>query len=153
MILCARFLTEARWKILYDFVIIYGVFAFVYYLRSPGWLRYILIAEFLVLFLLPHSVSVLTKYLEGRYPKISTKKFLPTALLLFLIVVQGVQFFTRSDIFYSAGAEQAAKSINANFLGKSVGVLNAIEVGEWLTTPERYLALDLTGLPQIGQNP
>ena len=152
-ILGARFVESNNRKTLYNFVIIYSVVAFLYYLRSPGWLRYVLIAELLVLFLLPHALSLLFGRFRERLPKILLKMPVPQTLLCLLVAVQCIQLFTVSDIFYSDGAIRAAQSINENFPGKSVGVLNAIEVGVWLKTPERYLAMDLTGLPQIGANP
>lgn len=142
-----------RLRRLYNFVIIYGVLAFIYYLRSPGWLRYILIAELLILFLLPHALFLLFERVRDKLPKFLSQNFVPTFLLLALVLVQGVQMFTVSDIFSSDGASRAAQSINENFPGKSVGVLNAIEVAVWLNTSRRYLAMDLTGLPQIGENP
>ncbi|MDO8482912.1 MAG: glycosyltransferase family 39 protein [bacterium] len=153
IIICARFLVENSRKTLYNFVIIYGIAAFVYYLRSPGWLRYILISELLILFLLPHALTLIFARLRDRYPRALFSGWLPAGVLVALIVVQCVQMFTVSDIFYSDGAIRAATSINRNFPGKSVGVLNAVEVAVWLDTPERYLAMDLAGLPQIGLNP
>ena len=48
---------EGRRRPFYNFVIFYGIIAFAYYLRSPGWLRYILIAEFLILFALPQALT------------------------------------------------------------------------------------------------
>lgn len=149
----ARFAASNNWKTLYDFVIVYGVTAFIYYLRSPGWLRYILIAELLILFLLPHALSLLSGVFKQKYPaSFCAKRYWPILATL-LVAVQAVQMFTVSNIFYSDGALRAAQSINENFPGKSVGVLNAVEVAVWLKTGGRYLAMDLTGLPQIGGNP
>ena len=62
---------DSHHLLLYDFTIIYSILAFIYYLRSPGWLRYIIIAEFLILLILPHATSLLF----SRYaPSISWKK-------------------------------------------------------------------------------
>lgn len=150
----ARFVAGNRWKTLYDFVIIYGVLAFIYYLRSPGWLRYLLIAEFLVLFLLPHALFLFFSRCKEKYPAfLRGNLYLPIFVLAALAVVQCLEMFTVSNIFYSDAAKRAAQSVNENFAGKSVGVLNAIEVAIWLKTGGRHLAMDLTGLPQIGQNP
>ena len=152
-IIAGRFLADSSRKTLYNFVIVYAVFAFAYYLRSPGWLRYILIAELLILFLLPHALSLLFGRFQGGLPQVLHGKPVPAFLLTILVVIQCVQMFTVSELFYSEGAMRAATSINENFPGKSVGVLNAVEVALWLNTSERYLSMDLTGLPQIGQNP
>lgn len=152
-IIVARCVFGNNWKTLYNFVIVYGALAFAYYLRSPGWLRYILIAEMLALFVLPHTLSLLYASLRVWLPQNLRDKPLPAFLLSALVVIQCVQMFTVADIFSSSGATRAAESINENFPGKSVGVLNAVEVGLWLDTPKRYLAMDLTGLPQIGENP
>ncbi|MDO8590982.1 MAG: glycosyltransferase family 39 protein [bacterium] len=148
-----RFVTHSKFSTLYNFVLVYAVLAFMYYLRSPGWLRYVLIAEFLILFLLPQTLAECFKYFHEKLPKVLSELRVHSFVFIFLILLQGLQMFTASDIFSSDGASQAAQSINGNLSGKSVGVLNAVEVAVWLETPSRYLAMDLIGVPQIGVNP
>lgn len=153
-VILARFVKGNEWKTLYNFVIVYGCLAFVYYLRSPGWLRYVLIAEFLVLFLLPHSLSLILENLREKFLVISKRRNLIFAVILGgLVLLQFIQLFFLSDIYISDKPLRVAEIINKDFAGKSVGVLNAIEVASLLETPNRYLALDLTGVPQVGKNP
>ena len=153
-IIVARFISENDKKKLYDFVIVYGILAFLYYLRSPGWLRYVFIAELLVLFLLPHAIGLLWRKVQNpvlmKFPRLARA---PEFALVALILFQTAQFFTMSHIFSSDTASRAAQSVNQHFPGQSVGVLNAVETALWLKTSERYLVMDLTGLPQIGINP
>ncbi len=154
VIAVARFIKGNEMRTLYNFVIIYGIFAFVYYLRSPGWLRYILIAELLILFLLPDAISLILSKLSEKYQTIFFQKNLALIVaIVILVIIQTFQMFYKSEIFTGDGALQASASVNKNFSGRSVGVLNAIEVAVLLDSPERFLAMDMVGVPQIGKNP
>jgi len=150
----ARFLApNARLKFLYNFVLIYGVFAFLYYLRSPGWLRYILIAELLILFVLPNSIETVLRWLRGRFAGFSFEpKNLAVLFIVALVSVQTVQMFTVSDIFYSDAGLQTAGYVNEHFPDKSVSLFNALDVSVLVETSRRYNTFELTGLPLFGDN-
>ncbi|MCR4311438.1 MAG: glycosyltransferase family 39 protein [Candidatus Taylorbacteria bacterium] len=153
VVVVARFLDGATWKSFYTFVIVYTLFAFVYYLRSPGWLRYMLIAELLILFVTPHALSAVLHRFKSKLPSIVSFQSVAVIIFSALIVIQGSQLFLASDLYSGDGAIQASRHINEQFPDSSVGVLNALEVGILLNTSSRYLAMDLTGVPQVGENP
>src|SRR3989338_6913969 len=105
VLVCARIVirtSETRYW--YDFVFLYTALAFLYYLRSPGWLRYILIAELLILTTLPHALSLCHTAITEKY-KSSFRKFNATAatvtVVTILAVVQLVQYFTVANIYES----------------------------------------------------
>lgn len=124
----------------YNFAIFYSIFAFIYYLRSPGWLRYILIAELLILFVLPSALSVIFKK--------NNKIVLMT--VLFLSLVQLIHLGTSAQIYSSDSAIKTAAFVNENFPGESVGVYDSLEISALLKTKNRYQKFTLMGVPTIG---
>ncbi|MDE2001614.1 MAG: glycosyltransferase family 39 protein [Patescibacteria group bacterium] len=136
---------------LLGFVLVYSVIAFLYYLRSPGWLRYVFIAELLILFVTPFVFSELYAVF-GRFT--GTSLFSGYGIVVVtLIVMSGVQLthlFTGAQIYDSDAALQTAAYINTAFPGKSVGVINALGLSVLLRTDARYQTVDLVGLPPIG---
>lgn len=146
-----RFVGDAKVVFLYNFTLLYSVFAFLYYLRSPGWLRYILIAELLILFLLPHAITLLSEHLRQLFPHLPA--WFSTFALSFLVILQTAQMFTSAQIFYGDGAIKAADYINSHFPEASVGILDTADVAVLLNTEWRFYVLGLTGMSPLGENP
>jgi 4-amino-4-deoxy-L-arabinose transferase-like glycosyltransferase len=135
-------LKEERLKSIFNFVIIYTPLAFIYYLRSPGWLRYILIAELLILVLLPVALSTITEKFN--------KKYLVVPVVLLFTIIQFANLFFSSQIYSSKRAIETTAFLNKNFPTNSIGVYNAIEVSVFLQTENKYQNIKMMGLPQIG---
>lgn len=154
LIILGRSLSSDRKIIsLYNFVIIYGIFAFIYYLRSPGWLRYILIAELLVLSLLPNAIYLILA-IGQRLDKIRVDRtILAAGFLVILATIQIVQFFTVAEIYYSDAAIKTAKYVNEHFPNDSVAAINALPVSILLDTEKRFNVVKMTGMPLVGNNP
>lgn len=135
-------LEDWKLKSLYNFALIYSFFAFAYYLRSPGWLRYILVAELLILFLLPQALVVITK-----------RRRLMASLVMLLALIQLFHFFTGADIYYSDAAIRASDFLNEQFPDKSIGVLDSLNLAALIKSRQRFLVAEMAGLPQLGINP
>jgi|SRR3989344_1968002 len=135
---------EKNQKLLFSFVFWYSIFAFGYYLRSPGWLRYILVAELLILFSLPSAVSIIFE----RFPK-----RLVVYLVILLTAIQLIHLFTGAEIFYSDLDIKASKFLNEQFPDESIGVLDSLTLATLLKHNQRFLVAEMVGLPQIGKNP
>ncbi len=153
LILVARYLIgkEDRLKKFYNFVIIYSVFAFIYYLRSPGWLRYILIIELLILFILPHALSVIIERIK-QIPINKKFKAVISAVSI-LVLIQTVQLFTISDIYYGDEVPNMISYINSNFPDSSIATFQVAEASAFFKTEKRFNQLNLTGIPTLGENP
>jgi hypothetical protein len=154
LILIARYLIRNRevyLKKFYDFVIIYSIFAFIYYLRSPGWLRYILISELLILFILPYTLKITLENIK-QISSDKTKGLL-TLMASALIIFQTIQIFTISNIYSSTDTPDTISYINANLPNLSVATFQLLEVHAFINNDKRYTTLDLTGLPTIGVDP
>ncbi len=155
LVLGARFLLkDAKLATLYTFTLIYSLLAFLYYLRSPGWLRYILIAELLILFILPHVVHAVASWLKEKYTTLpATPNLLANLFLGFLVLVQVAQMFTVAQIFFGDNDLRVASYLQKNFPDKTIGLLNATTVAILLKPSQVFLTIYLTGLPVVGENP
>lgn len=139
---------------LYAFTLVYSALAYLYYLRSPGWLRYMLVAELLILMLLPDALLIFARCVSRRVSAVGRRPlFFAGGIAAALILFQFVELFTVSKLFSSEGDLATAAYVNSHYPGHSVGVLNAAVVADFLDTPERFLSLDLTGMPPVGANP
>jgi hypothetical protein len=156
VIVFARFVSKKSETIkYYDFTIVYSLFAFLYYLRSPGWLRYIIIAELLILLVLPHAIFTVIYFLKNKFGGLK-KVPLATAtifLSLILILTQIIQYFTIADIYKSDREIKLSEKIREEYEGKSVGVLGFPELCVLLEDMERQCVYEFAGVPRIGENP
>lgn len=155
-VIAARFwVRRKQTAALYDFAIAYAVFAFVYYLRSPGWLRYLLIAELLVLVIIPHAVFTLLHVCQRRAAFARRLPIASAALgvVALLAVVQTVHLFWGAQLYYSDAEITVASLLDRQFSDKRVAVLGDASTYALLRNPNRELVLYLTGMPVIGTNP
>ncbi len=142
-------------KGLYDVTLLYSFLAFLYYLRSPGWLRYILIAELLLLIFLPHILFVVSCFLQkkiGAFRRIPVAYALALALFS-LALIQTVQFYTAAEIYHDEKIFETARILDERFAGKSVFVLNSPGLYVLLENPLRETYIDIQGPIPIGSIP
>src|SRR3989344_1964374 len=134
-----RKIIDEKLRALFLFTFIYSAFTFLYYLRSPGWLRYILISELLLLIITPITFSHLAKF--WKY------------LTLALVTIQTVHFFTAAQIQYSDSAIIISDKIGMYESDKKIGIVNALEVSALLPSAKIYQTVHLLGIPTIGEHP
>lgn len=156
LLLAGSFLVrQPRISFLYRFVLIYSLFAFVYYLRSPGYLRYIFPAELFILMLSPYALLLLFEAFKNRIallPKVSAE----VAALLFVALLSGVHFihlFTGADISSGDSAIKTAQYLDEEYAEKSVAVLGDISVYTLLQNPKRSVVIEAIGSSVLGSNP
>ena len=160
IVILGRYWSKERKQIsFYNFVIFYGIIAFAYYLRSPGWLRYILIAEFLILFALPQALTDIFSRFSAKGGSASGGKVsgikmtggkLTIIAVLLLAIIQITNLFTGAQIYYSDSAIKAASFINKEFPGKSVWIADSFEASVLLETDKKYQTVKVTGIALIG---
>jgi len=154
IIIGKKFLDDKKIKSFFNFVILYSISAFIYYLRSPGWLRYILIAELLILFSLPSVLFPLAARIKIFISKLKlSAEKLSAGLIIILIAVQFIHFFTSAQIFYSDSAIKTGEFLNKEFPGEAVGIINSLDVSVLLKTDRRFQTAEMTGIPVMGKNP
>lgn len=144
------FSREERVALLYNFVIIYGVFAFIYYLRSPGWLRYIIAAELLILLLLPHAISLVVARLKLFFSLDGLNNhYFATGFLVIFLIVQVAHLFTSADIFFSDSEVKLRDYVDKEFPTESIATLNSVTTATLFGRHNRFLTLDETVMRDI----
>ena len=146
-------LEDQRLKPFFNFVIFYGIIAFAYYLRSPGWLRYILIAEILILSVIPSALSVIFLRFKELVSRIKiTGDKLTVIVVLFLVAIQFINLFTAAQIYRSDSAIKTASFINEKFPEESIGVINALGLSVLLESGKKYQSVDLYPIAFMGRD-
>ena len=137
---------DASFKHFIVFSGVYSLFAFLYYLKSPGWLRYLIAVELLILILLP---VVLKRFLDG----IGSKRRWIYCLIIPVVIFQGFHLITRADIFYSKDEQSIVSLVGEKFQGESIGVFNIPQIGAFIPENQKYQFFKMVGVPLIGKNP
>lgn len=162
MILTAIFLDKKFFvwrKKLFVFLVVYVGLSFIYFLKSPGWLRYLLAAEILILMVLAPTLQILIDKLAavklGRFTDFfsARRQIFFSAAMIFLILIQLVHLLTKADIFYSDESIKIINLLNQQAPGKSIGFINSLDVASLVSTEKRYQFVDIMlGLPVLGQD-
>jgi 4-amino-4-deoxy-L-arabinose transferase-like glycosyltransferase len=154
VIVVARFFQRQGALIfIYNLVIIYSILAFLYYLRSPGWIRYILISELLILFILPNSIQTVVSRLKwSDFISSFRKDVVSYGVLVLLISIQTFQLFTGAQLYKSSSALETARFINEQYSGFSVASFHSLEVSVLLETEKRFNTANFIGVPFIGDD-
>ena len=129
----------------FGFTITYCFFAFLYYLKSPGWLRYLIAAEFLTFILL---VPALKNIFKGRHGK-----DIFYAVAVSLIGFQIFYLFNYAKIFYSDSEERVINLIDTEFRDKTIGIFDIPEIGVFVDSSRKFQIYRMMGVPSIGKNP
>lgn len=126
------------------FIALYGMTDVIYFLLSPGWLRYLLPLQ---LFLLLALYPVLHA-LAGRPRWIA-----PGPVILLLVFLQGAVFLWFSDIKSGLEAPRLAAYINQRLQGDTnatVGIINAIQVSSLISSEKKFLVVNCGGGCRFG---
>lgn len=137
------------------FTIIFIGLSTVYFLKSPGWLRYLAAAQFLIFIVFGPALDAIIDKL-----KISQADFFATNKSLifygsmgFLILVQLVYLATAAKLPYSTASTGAISFLNQQVKDKTVGIVNAPEISGLILVGKRYQIITVfVGLPVIGQD-
>lgn len=129
------------------FVFLYTAAAAVYFLRSPGWLRYLLISELLML-------SLLYPALSGIFKK---RTWIAIVAVVSLAALHLINFFLFSDIQSGTTSIDAARFINDELLAKdpaaTIGVIHMPTVAPLLPPGRKYQIATIGGRETYGAHP
>lgn len=141
-------------KKLFIFFAIYSALAFLYFLKSPGWLRYIIGAELLSFIFLPSALKNISRMF---FKKENFKRFIFFGAVSAIIILQITQlFFFRSDL-YSPYPEKVANFINARLSEKpeyKVGIIKSPDIASLIDPLRKFHTVKVAwGVPAFGKNP
>lgn len=131
------------------------LFGFLYYLKSPGWVRYLFATELMLLILLPSSLLVISRIFSEkfRYIKLKYTDVFAVFSLLF-IGIHVVQLFFFSSILASNRPHEVSSYVRSLLRPEDkVGIINMPYVAAFVPREVRYQQIFLTGMPLQGKNP
>ena len=128
------------------FSMLYILFAFLYYLKSPGWIRYLIGVELFIFILFVPALKKVINY------------FLPNRILIFyvviclLVTIQLVHLFTGAKLYSSRAEEEMAIFINQEMPDKTVGIVNIPQIGALIESSRKFQMWKMVGVPQLGED-
>lgn len=137
--------------------LVYGVLIMIYFLRGPGWIRYLLALELLLLVLVFPSINVVLRKVQNAFgrPRVG-----PALLSMFavaaLIIMQTAQLFFWADIPISSKALAVADTAKtfAEDDELIMGVFNVPEAAAFGDAGRTYQTIGVqNGLAPLGESP
>jgi len=130
----------------YRFSMLFGLAGAVYYLRSPGWLRYLLGFELLLLVLVPVALYTVLRRFRAA----------PVFIVGVLVFIHTINFFYFSDIRSSTSSIEIAAFLNNELAihpGSTVGVIYDPPVAALIGPERKYQIATIGGRETYGANP
>lgn len=129
------------------FYLVYSSLVVLYFLRSPGWFRYLLPAQLLTFIFIYYGVRVLVhKIREGMSIPLLGHSMICVLLVFFQVYV----LFFRSHIFPSTKPLEVISFFKTH-PAQSTGLINVSEVAAFIDPSVRYQLID--DIRQFGVNP
>ena len=129
-------------RVFFVFAVLYSALAFFYYLRSPGWLRYIIAAELLILMSVPYAFRMAVKFKHGV-----------SLVCSVLITIQIIHFFTAAQIYTSDVALRAGQALNDRYSTQAIAILGEPTIALFIPPERKHQIVEMVGLPVLGTNP
>lgn len=127
------------------FTIIYSFFEFVFYLRSPGYLRYLIAVE---IFIFGLGVMTWRQFVFS----LNKKKYFYW-LMCFLLLFQTYHLFFRSKLYASPDELGVISYVENNTRQETIGVLNVPHLSALLPPERTYSLVHMYNIPNLGRNP
>lgn len=129
------------------FAFLYGLIALVLYIRSPGWLRYLLGGELLFF-------AVWLSVVESVFSWHRMRRSIALGVACALIIAQGVHFVKYSWRPASWAVTQSASALNAILRqDDSIGFINDLPTASLVRSRNRFLIVRISGNTVLGENP
>ncbi len=125
---------------------LYGVAAFIYFLRSPGWLRFLVAYEILALMLVAAAIIGMT----------AKNRWALTVFVLAIVLVQGFVYFFRSHIPSGTASLEIGQFLNKELLTNNdftIGFLYLPTIAPLVPSGRRYQVGEIGGSLEYGKNP
>jgi len=145
-----RHLDEARYRFI-RFAVLYSAVAFILYLRSPSWLRYLIAGELLLFISFLPSLETIWHARAFRY---WVPKWFPAFIVGFLIMLQGIHmgFFAWRTASWTVPEKAQAITALLN-PGDTIGVIDDISVASLINSRQKFQIVRISGNTILGKNP
>ena len=127
-----------------SFLVPYGILLLLYFLKSPGWLKYLLPLQLFILMALP-------EYIQSALAKFNKKRYYHTIVTV-LVLLQGVQLLFFSNI---TNPTSEPENIVKFLLGNpgTVGIINSPHIASFIPAERKFHYLTQNDLVIVGNNP
>ena len=120
------------------------------YLKSLGYLRYLIAAEFLIFILFLITLPALTKFFAEK-SKFSWKApHITAAVIVVTVIMQVIHLFTYANLYSSTKAQETILRVYASSLPSTVGIINVPQVASFIPAFQKYQYLSTYGLSEFG---
>lgn len=126
----------------------YSIFSFGYFLKSLGYLRYLIATQLLVFFLVVPAIQALIKRLSVPYQKFVIVLFVGT-----IIGTQTFYLFTHAKLFYSHQIQDTFIYIQQHFPDQTVGIIDLPPLASLISPDKKFQIISTYGLEQVGPHP
>lgn len=135
------------------FFISYEILAFIYFFRSPGWLRYLVAAQLLIFVFLSPAINAIWGLLKNKvfFSRFKISPVYP--IVIFLVCFQTFYLLTRADIFYSDNPQRVIQFIERYSSEKTIGIYNSITISCLMSHEKRYQMINsISGFEVLGKD-
>lgn len=146
-----KILTDKQ-KMIFIFIGNYTILQTVVFLRSPGWNRYLLAIEILILMVFPFAL----KTLFSHHKKTNILSSSLTSLIITIATLQSIQYLFFSNIFSRPNPMREANTINELLLREpesTIGFIDTPTVAALISGNRKYQILHIGGNTYAGKNP
>ena len=146
---------DSKQKRVVAFTLLYGFLQIIVFLRSPGWIRYLIGIQLLLLMLFYPTVRHLFQLYLPKITAISEKKALLVSIGT-LAILQSVQYLFFSNIFSKPDPERDARAITALLdtkPGSTIGFYESPEISSLISGHRKYQTVRVGGNVWAGKDP
>lgn len=147
-----------------DFVVftsIYGLFVLAYFMKSPGWLKYLLPVQLIIFFYLPSALLILAErflvytrrfYFANFFSRVNAKRLASFAVGI-CVCLHLVQLFFFADIFKSSETQQTYSFLVSRESTSTVAFIHTSAVAALFPSERKYSFNVVNETLFVGENP
>ena len=129
---------------------IYAPFALLQYLKSFGYLRYLIAAELLTFILFLGALPCLFRWFLAKTRFSLGASTLSGLIVALLVVVQTIHLFGFSDLYASEKTQKTIVHLYSTYPLGTIGIINVPQVASFVPSFQKYQYLSTYGLSDFG---
>ena len=139
------------------FASLYGLLGFLYFLRSPGWFKYLLPLQLVLFLFLPAALTVIAERLQRFAPLPFSRLRTATVATIIVVLLAGmqlVQLMYFSDIYHGTDAQDAASYLKEGMSeDDTIAFIHASQVAMFFPIERKYGFFVVNEDLTVGKNP
>ncbi len=129
---------------------VYLPLALLQYLKSFGYLRYLVAGELLIFILFLIALPTLSRIFENTIRFFGTASCITATVLACMVVAQTVHLFAFSDLYASDKTQKTILYLYTHYPQGNIGVINVPQVASFIPASQKYQYLSTYGLWEFG---